>query len=114
MPPNRLETLTIGLPSVFHTAPPQPASNARITWSPELVGGADASQNGFGDLMPEKSMLRSAMDLFPCHASVNLSGRDAPVGDRVDDFFAAVHAIAAAINLGVLGPLRLGIDEHAT
>ena len=30
----------MGLPSVFHTAPPQPASKARITWSPVLVGGA--------------------------------------------------------------------------
>jgi hypothetical protein len=61
MPPKRLDTLTIGLPSVFQTAPPQPASKARMTWSPVLVGGAEASQKGFGDLMPQKSMDRSAM-----------------------------------------------------
>ena len=42
----------MGSPMVFHTAPPQPASKARITWSPVLVGGADASQNGVGRLDP--------------------------------------------------------------
>src|SRR5208337_1484565 len=36
---------------VFHTAPPQPASKARMIISPVLVGGADASQNGFGQLI---------------------------------------------------------------
>src|SRR5580698_6722335 len=46
---------------VFHTAPPQPASNARCTCAPELVGGADASQKGLGDRMPANWMLRSAM-----------------------------------------------------
>ena len=45
---------------VFHTAPPQPASNARCTCIPELLGGADASQNGFGERIPAKLMLRSA------------------------------------------------------
>src|SRR5260370_30995549 len=46
---------------VFHTAPPQPASNARCTCMPELLGGAEASQNGFGERIPAKSILRSAM-----------------------------------------------------
>src|SRR5579862_2670803 len=45
---------------VFHTAPPQPASNARWTWAPELAGGAEASQKGFGERIPAKVMLRSA------------------------------------------------------
>src|SRR4051794_20505618 len=49
------------LPSVFHTAPPQPASNARRTWYSEFAGGALASQNGFGAFTPQKSMLRSGM-----------------------------------------------------
>src|SRR5437016_14482221 len=56
----RDDTLMIGSPMVFHTAPPHPASKARITWSPVLVGGADASQNGFGDLIPAKLTLKSA------------------------------------------------------
>ncbi len=46
---------------VFQTAPPQPASNARWICFPELVGGADASQKGFGDRMPAKSICRSAI-----------------------------------------------------
>ncbi len=57
------ETLTIGgsSPSVFHTTPPQPALKARTTLYSLSVGGAEASQNGFGDLMPTKSVRRSAM-----------------------------------------------------
>src|ERR1039458_4506504 len=46
---------------VFHTAPPQPASKALWICAPELVGGAEASQNGLGDLMPAKLVRRSAM-----------------------------------------------------
>jgi hypothetical protein len=58
---SREQTLTIGSPKVFQTAPPQPASNARSTIEPIFVGGADASQNGFGDLMPAKFTLKSAI-----------------------------------------------------
>ena len=42
---------------VFQTAPPQPASKARRTWYSELVGGADASQNGLGAGTPQKVTL---------------------------------------------------------
>src|SRR5262245_46575241 len=59
--PKRLEVSTIGSPSVFHTAPPQPMSNARMICSPVFVGGALASQNGLGLLMPANEMERSAM-----------------------------------------------------
>src|SRR5438132_3215836 len=52
----------MGSPSVFQTAPPQPASNARMTCSPQLAGGPEASQNGFGQRMPPaKTVVRSAM-----------------------------------------------------
>ena len=44
----------MGSPMVFQTAPPQPASKARMTWSPQLVGGPEASQNGLGERMPAK------------------------------------------------------------
>ena len=44
----------MGSPMVFQTAPPQPASKARITWPPVLVGGPEASQKGFGELRPQK------------------------------------------------------------
>jgi hypothetical protein len=46
--------LIIGTPSVFHTAPPHPLSKALMTWYPELVGGAEASQKGLGDFIPAK------------------------------------------------------------
>src|SRR5258708_25088982 len=52
----------MGSPSVFHTAPPHPASNARITWSPQFAGGPDASQKGFGQRMPPaKFVVKSAI-----------------------------------------------------
>src|SRR5437868_8968624 len=55
-------TLTIGSPMVFQTAPPQPASKARITCSPQLAGGPEASQNGFGQrILPANKVVRSAM-----------------------------------------------------
>src|SRR5688500_11194574 len=102
----------IGSPSVFQTAPPQPASNARITCSPLFAGGADASQNGFGLLMPAKSMLRSAMIPSP---SLEQESRSVPsVGDRVDHFVASVDAASAGEHLGVPGLAVLGIRDDAT
>src|SRR6185436_3265267 len=54
----------IGSPIVFHTAPPQPASNALATWPYVLVGGPEASQKGLGLSMPAKLVFRSAI----CHS----------------------------------------------
>src|SRR5580692_4432025 len=52
----------MGSPKVFQTAPPQPASKARITCTPQLAGGPDASQNGLGQRMPPaNTVVRSAM-----------------------------------------------------
>src|SRR3984885_15234582 len=50
-------TLVMGSPIVFHTAPPHPASKARMICSPQLVGGADARQNGLGDRMPPANVV---------------------------------------------------------
>ena len=50
-------------PSVFQTTPPQPASKARRTLYSLSVGGAEASQNGFGERIPTKSLRRSAITL---------------------------------------------------
>src|SRR5208337_5027596 len=76
---------------VFHTAPPHPASNARMICSPEVAGGAGASQKGFGELMPMKTALRSAMEYL---LSDGLGG---PLAVRhcVHDLAAAVHAVSA-------------------
>src|SRR5947208_16445887 len=51
-------------PSVFHTTPPQPARKARSTLVLRSVGGAEASQNGLGDLTPTKLVRRSTI-YFP-------------------------------------------------
>src|SRR5271155_2061667 len=51
----------MGSPIVFQTAPPQPASNARMTCPPVLVGGPEASQNGFGLVIPANFTLRSVI-----------------------------------------------------
>ncbi len=56
--PRREVTFVIGSPTVFQTAPPQPASKARATISPVLVGGALASQNGLGLRIPAMSTAR--------------------------------------------------------
>src|SRR5476649_641591 len=52
------------MPRVFHTTPPQPASKARTTLYSLSVVGAEASQNGFGLVIPKKSVLRSAMGIL--------------------------------------------------
>src|SRR5688572_20341905 len=99
----------IGSPSVFHTAPPQPASKARMTCSPEFAGGADASQKGFGLLMPAKSTLRSA--IVPPREE--RARRVASIRNAVHDLLASVDAVATGEDLGVArcARLRVGDDE---
>src|SRR5580765_6126419 len=95
----------MGSPMVFHTAPPQPASKARMTCSPQLVGGPEASQKGLGQRMPAKLVVRSAM----VHHSE--SGAFA-VGDGVHHFAAAVDAIAAGVVFGVAGAACGPVDPN--
>src|SRR5579885_3679404 len=125
-------------PSVFQTAPPQPYSKARMTCSPEFDGGAEASQNGFGDLIPAQSVERSAMvhqlTLRDGSHLAALDGRDPvivarrqrlsgqqgaldgeggplAVGGRVDDLLASVDRVAAGEDLRVGGPQRARLDR---
>src|SRR5579862_8392106 len=83
----------MGSPMVFHTAPPHPASNARMICSPQFVGGADASQKGLGDRMPakfvERSGIRHPEGLRDCDTGT-LSFRNG-----IHHFAASVHAVAA-------------------
>src|SRR5215468_53355 len=52
-------TLTTGCsPIVFVTTPPHPASNARMMFVSDSVGGADASRNGFSNRNPVKVTAR--------------------------------------------------------
>src|ERR1035441_8900214 len=86
----------MGSPMVFHTAPPHPASKARMICSPELVGGPEASQKGLGQRMPAKLLARSAMVHHP-------EGSTLAIGHGVDHFAAAVDAIAAGVVFGITG-----------
>src|SRR5579872_6037668 len=99
----------MGSPSVFHTAPPQPASKARITCSPQLAGGPDASQNGFGERIPASVAVRSAM----LRIEPRGNGGACPLSFRyrVHYFAAAVHAIAAGEVSRVQGLASLGIHN---
>ena len=93
----------MGSPMVFHTAPPQPASKARMICSPQLVGGAEASQKGFGELMlPAK--LRMRMSGMGRLRSLEHGERGAlAVGHCVHHFAAAVDAVAAGKVAGIAG-----------
>src|SRR5277367_2832544 len=86
---------------VFHTAPPQPASKARMICSPQLVGGAEASQNGFGDWMPAVFAARlgrvsSGMGRLPLGERLHDSdGGTLAVGHGIDYFATAIDAVAS-------------------
>src|SRR5208282_279838 len=104
----------MGSPIVFHTAPPQPASKARIICSPQFVGGAEASQNGLGDLIPAVFAARlgalwlvveSGMNgLLLAQSMSDAQSRAFAIGYRVDDFATAVDAIAPGKVLGIRSP----------
>src|ERR1043166_7602340 len=85
----------IGSPIVFHTAPPQPASKARMTWYAVLVGGPEASQKGFGDRTPQKLMLRSGMGPPALHLEHLVNARRSllAMSHRVHHLASAVYAI---------------------
>ena len=82
---------------VFHTAPPQPASKARMICSPQLVGGADASQKGFRQGMPQNVVARVGLGCGNgCpQPRGNPDARAFSIRDCVDHFAAAVGAVAA-------------------
>src|SRR5208282_1693213 len=89
---------------VFQTAPPQPASNARITCSPQLVGGAEASQNGLGERMPAKLTDKSGISVLE-----RLCDRDSgpfSVRHSVHHFTAAIDTIAAGEILWAACPVQ--------
>src|SRR5882762_2764231 len=96
---------------VFHTAPPQPASNARCTCIPELLGGAEASQKGFGERIPAKLMLRSATGHQPF---MNRSRREFAVLYRHHSRGCASRAntVAACVNSRKTGfEIRAYLDK---
>src|SRR5579862_5705603 len=98
----------MGSPMVFQTAPPQPASKARFTWSPQLLGGPEASQNGLGDWMPAQRVVRSAMERL--QTACNTHRGTLAVGHGIHHLAAAVHAMTAGEVAGIGGLARGRID----
>src|ERR1700761_66591 len=108
----------MGSPMVFQTAPPQPASKARITCSPQLVGGAEASQKGLRHLMPAKVVSRVVSGILSSFSRTQEPGGHGgagalAIGDGVDDLAAAVGAVAACEVFGIGGLACGAIDEDA-
>src|SRR5579871_3413414 len=84
----------MGSPMVFHTAPPQPASKARMICSPQLVGGALASQKGLGQRIPAKFVVRSAMVVSIRKQRRNAQRRALAIRHGVYDLAASVHTVS--------------------
>src|SRR3984885_2810450 len=99
--------------------PPQPARNAASTLTLRSVGGAEASQNGFGDLTPRKLVRRSAIGSSLSGARCAKRSRD-----RARRLFAildgAHRQVLAAVDAIPAGPhalkrrAALGIDDDAS
>src|SRR5450432_3627623 len=102
----------MGSPMVFHTAPPQPASKARMICSPQLVGGPEASQKGLGQRMPAKLVVRSAMLHRP--EFHHPEGGAFAVGHGIDHLAAAVDAIAAGVVFRMAGAAGGAIHRNGS
>src|SRR5260370_29884041 len=93
----------MGAPIVFQTAPPQPASNARMICSPQFVGGADASQNGLRHGIPQKvvSSVGLGLDMLYLQPRGNANARAFSVSNRVHNLPAAIRAVPTSKKLWV-------------
>src|SRR5204863_1027238 len=99
-------------PIVFHTAPPQPASKARRTWSPQFAGGPDANQNGLGEwILPAKRILRSA--ILPLQPVGDPDAGALAAGHRVHYFASAIYAVATGKVARVGALPGLWVNGHA-
>src|ERR1700679_871808 len=105
----------MGSPIVFHTAPPQPASNARIICSPQFVGGADASQNGLMHGMPQNvlSSVGLGLGILCLQPLGNAAARAFPISNRVNNLSAAVGAVSTSKKLWVGSLSCRAVDEDA-
>src|SRR3984885_6525283 len=108
-------TLVMGSPIVFHTAPPHPASKARMICSPQLVGGADASQKGLRQGMPQIVVARVGLgtDTGDLQPRGNPDACAFSVSDCVDHLAAAVGAITARKIFRIRGLARGPVDHDA-
>jgi hypothetical protein len=63
--------------------------------SPQLVGGAEASQNGLGHWMPQKVVASVGLAMFDPQPRGDADACAFSVSDGVDHFAAAVGAVSA-------------------
>src|SRR5579871_5379389 len=99
---------------VFHTAPPQPASKARMTCSPVLVGGAEASQKGFGEAMPAKFTARLTSGIGSLQLAHHRQSGTLAIGNSIHNLTAAVYAVPAGEVFRIRCLPCLTIDDHAS
>src|SRR5258708_6847195 len=101
---------------VFHTAPPQPASKARMICSPLFVGGAEASQKGFNDAIPAKLTARFGVLSGMCSLQSIRDRYRSPLalGHRIHYLAAAVRAVACREVPRVIGLACPAIHNHNT
>src|SRR5260370_40922868 len=105
----------MGTPIVFQTAPPQPASNARMICSPQFVGGADASQNGLRHGIPQKvvSSVGLGLDMLYLQPRGNANAGAFSVRNRVHDLAATVSAISTGKKFRMGGLARGAVYDNA-
>src|SRR5580704_13900165 len=106
----------MGAPIVFQTAPPQPASNARMICSPQFVGGADASQKGLRHWMPQNvvSSVGLGLGMLSLQPRGNTDACAFSVRNRVYHLAAPVRAISTGKKLWVGSLACDSIDEDAS
>src|SRR4051794_13551018 len=102
----------MGSPKVFQTAPPQPASNARITCSPQFAGGPDASQNGFGQRIPPAKFVERSAIVYS-QRSRNPERCTLAIGNGVHHLAAAIHAIATSEVARIRGRACRAVHHNA-
>src|ERR1700753_4128674 len=103
----------MGSPIVFQTAPPQPASKARMTCSPQFVGGADASQKGLRHGMPQKVVFNVRLaDMFPLQPCSDADPCTLSICNRVHHLAAAVGTVPTGKKLRVGGLPRRSINHN--
>src|SRR5277367_804296 len=96
----------------FQTAPPQPASKARMTCSPQFVGGAEASQNGFMHRIPAK-VVSSVGILFlqPC---CDADASTFAISDCIDYLATSVCTVASGEVFWIRSLPSRPIDHNAS
>src|ERR1700760_4592883 len=100
----------MGSPIVFHTAPPHPASKARMICSPQLVGGAEASQNGLGHAMPQNVVASVGLGMVDPQIRGDADAGALSVGNRIHHFAAAVGAVSAGEEFWIRGLAGCAVD----